>query len=92
MDANDPAALRATSAFYRVIQEAGRIAKAGTLRNYRSLMPMAQEARKPMFDLSPADGAIGSHAQLVRVCERDFRQLAEAIAQASGLTASENTL
>lgn len=57
----------------------------GTLRNYRSLMPMAQEARKPMFDLSPADGAIGSHAQLVRVCERDFRNLAEAIAQACGL-------
>ena len=81
MDANDPAALRATSAFYRVIQEAGRIAKAGTLRNYRSLMPMAQEARKPMFDLSPADGAIGSHAQL-----------AEAIAEASGLTASKNSL
>jgi len=60
----------------------------GTLRNYGSLMPMAQEARKPMFDLSPADGAIGSHAQLVRVCERDFRQLAEAIALASGLSAS----
>ncbi len=62
----------------------------GTLRNYRSLMPMAQEARKPMFELSPADGAIGSHAQLVRICERDFRQLAEAIAQASGLTASKD--
>ena len=45
-----------------------------TLRNYRSLMPMAQEARKPMFDLSPADGAIGRHAQLVRVCEKDFRE------------------
>ncbi len=57
----------------------------GTLRNYRSLMPMAQEARKPMFDLSPADGAIGSHAQLVRVCERDFRNLAETIARACGL-------
>ena len=25
---------------------------------------MAQDARKPMFDLKPADGAIGSHAQL----------------------------
>lgn len=63
----------------------------GTLRNYRSLMPMAQEARKPMFDLSPADGAIGSHAQLVRVCERDFRNLAEAIAQACGLAAAKAT-
>ena len=63
----------------------------GTLRNYRSLMPMAQEARKPMFDLSPADGAIGSHAQLVRVCERDFRNLAEAIAKACGLAAAKAT-
>ena len=63
----------------------------GTLRNYRSLMPMAQEARKPMFDLSPADGAIGSHAQLVRVCERDFRNLAEAIAKACGLAAANAT-
>lgn len=57
----------------------------GTLRNYRSLMPMAKEARKPMFDLSPADGAIGSHAQLVRVCERDFRDLAISIGKACGL-------
>lgn len=63
----------------------------GTLRNYRSLMPMAQEARKPMFDLSPADGAIGSHAQLVRVCERDFRYLAEAIAKACGLAGAKAT-
>ncbi len=57
-----------------------------TLRNYRSLMPMAQEARKPIFDLTPADGAIGSHAQLVRVCEQDFRNLAEKVAQAAGLS------
>ena len=56
-----------------------------TLRNYRSLMSMAQEARKPMFDLSPADGAIGSHAQLVRVCEKDFRELAQKVAAAAGL-------
>lgn len=57
-----------------------------TLRNYRSLMPMAQEARKPIFDLTPADGAIGSHAQLVRVCEQDFRNLAEKVAQAARLS------
>ena len=29
------------------------------LKDYRSLMPMAQEANKPMFMLKPADGAIG---------------------------------
>src|SRR5690606_34433693 len=33
------------------------------LKHYRSLMPLAQEARKPMFYLKPADGAIGAHAQ-----------------------------
>jgi len=49
------------------------------LRNFRSLMPMAQEARKPMFDLRPADGAIGSHAQLARTCEEDFHRLAQRI-------------
>ena len=49
-------------------------------------MPMAQEARKPIFDLTPADGAIGSHAQLVRVCEQDFRNLAEKVAQAARLS------
>jgi cellulose biosynthesis protein BcsQ len=56
-----------------------------TLRNFRSLMPMAQDARKPMFDLKPADGAIGSHAQLVQTCADEFRQLAETIAETCGL-------
>src|SRR5207248_1007903 len=31
------------------------------VKHYRSLMPMAQEARKPMFHLTSADGAIGAH-------------------------------
>lgn len=56
-----------------------------TLRNYRSLMPMAQEARKPMFDLRPADGAIGSHAQLVQTCYAEFKRLAEMIAEICAL-------
>lgn len=55
------------------------------LRNYRSLMPMAEEARKPMFDLRPADGAIGSHATLVRRCYEDFEALARKVAAACGL-------
>ncbi len=49
------------------------------LRDYRSLMPMAREARKPMFHLKPADGAIGSHVQAVQNCFRDFRALAQTI-------------
>lgn len=57
----------------------------GTLRNFRSLMPMAQDVRKPMFDLRPADGAIGSHAQLVQTCATEFTQLAERIANVCSL-------
>lgn len=52
-----------------------------TLRNYRSLMPYAQEARKPMFDLKPAHGAIGGHQKLVRICYDEFRSLALEIAR-----------
>jgi chromosome partitioning protein len=50
------------------------------LKHYRSLMPMAQEARKPMFSLKPADGAIGSHSQSAQGAYRDFALLAEKIA------------
>ena len=33
------------------------------LKDYRSLMPMAQEENCPMFMLKPAHGAIGAHQQ-----------------------------
>ncbi|MXW18048.1 MAG: ParA family protein [Gemmatimonadetes bacterium] len=52
-----------------------------TLKHYRSLMPLAQEARKPMFALKAADGAIGGHAAAVRGCYRDFCGLAESVAE-----------
>ena len=55
------------------------------LRDYRSLMPMAQEAHKPMFKLTPADGAFGGHQSSVVACYRDFRDLAVAIAERVGL-------
>jgi hypothetical protein len=47
-----------------------------SLRNYRSLMPFAQDARKPMFDLRPGDGALGSTGRLVQTCFREFESLA----------------
>ncbi len=50
-----------------------------TIRHYRSLIPMGQEYRKPIFKLTPADGAIGAHAGAVRDAENDFRALAEKI-------------
>lgn len=55
--------------------------KLALLKHYRSLMPMAMEARKPIFDLKPADGAIGAHVEAVRTCYQDFLQLAKSIAQ-----------
>jgi cellulose biosynthesis protein BcsQ len=46
------------------------------LKDYRSLMPMAQEAKKPMFLLKPADGAIGGHQGAVQSAYGDFKRLA----------------
>ncbi len=45
------------------------------LKDYRSLMPMAQEVRKPMFLLRPADGAFGGHQAAVKTCYTDFKAL-----------------
>lgn len=56
-----------------------------SLKHYRSLMPLAQEARKPMFLLTPADGAIGGHGKAVLDCDRDFEALAIRIADACGI-------
>lgn len=49
------------------------------LRHYKSLIPLGQEARKPVFKLKSADGAIGSHATAVSRAYDDFRALAEKI-------------
>jgi cellulose biosynthesis protein BcsQ len=48
-----------------------------TLKHYRSLIPLGQEARKPIFHLTSADGAIGSHAQAVQAAYEDFVILGE---------------
>jgi chromosome partitioning protein len=62
------------------------------LKHYRSLVPMAQEARKPIFHLSSADGAIGSHGQAVRDAWSDFHDLATKIEQRLGLSAESPSL
>jgi cellulose biosynthesis protein BcsQ len=56
------------------------------LKNYRSLMPLSQEARKPMFFLTAADGALGSHAKAVQECYQDFRALAIEVAKRAGVS------
>jgi cellulose biosynthesis protein BcsQ len=64
------------------LEEAHRL---GLIKNYRSLMPMAHDARKPIFDLTSADGAIGSHVYSVQTCRQDFQDLASAIIKACQL-------
>ncbi len=55
------------------------------LKHYHSLMPLAQEAHKPMFHLKAADGAIGAHLQAVQGAYKDFQQLAQSIAERAGI-------
>lgn len=55
------------------------------LRDYRSLMPLAQEARKPMFSLKPADGALGAHTNAVKNAYTDFLNVARKIAFRTGI-------
>ncbi|MFN4161930.1 MAG: ParA family protein [Stenotrophomonas sp.] len=58
------------------------------IKHYRSLMPMAMEARKPMFSLSSADGAIGAHQANVQQCHDDFSALVKALAERTGIKES----
>ncbi|PIV15701.1 MAG: chromosome partitioning protein [Gallionellales bacterium CG03_land_8_20_14_0_80_55_15] len=55
------------------------------LKHYRSLMPMAMEANKPIFFLKSADGAIGAHLEAVVSCYKDFEALAGKIAANAGI-------
>lgn len=60
------------------------------LKHYRSLMPMAQQARKPMFHLRPADGALGSHFQAAQSARKDFAGLAGRIAKRARVSLPEH--
>lgn len=55
------------------------------LKHYRSLMPLAMEANKPMFFLKAADGAMGAHIDAVKACYQDFLTLARRIAAEAGI-------
>lgn len=58
------------------------------LKHYRSLMPLAMEANKPMFFLKAADGAIGAHIDAVKACYQDFLNLARRVAEHAGIKVS----
>jgi len=51
----------------------------GQLKHYHSLMPLAYEARKPVFALKPADGAFGGHQAAVAGARADFTRLTKRI-------------
>lgn len=81
-----PAAYRGAVADPAVPDEALSL---GRLKDYRSLIAMAQEARKPMFKLRPGDGAIGGHQGAVSSAYDDFEKLAREIARRIELPLSE---
>lgn len=51
----------------------------GLLKHSHSLIPMGQEARKPIFHLRSADGAIGAHQQAVQAAYGHFEELTKSI-------------
>ena len=55
------------------------------LKHYRTLMALAQEARKPIFLLTAADGASGAHYTAAHNAGEDFDALARKIAERVGL-------
>jgi len=67
-------------------------ARLAWLKDYRSLMPMAQEARKPIFLLKPGDGAIGGHQQAVLSAYADFKDLAETVLSRAGVVGEYDLL
>jgi chromosome partitioning protein len=55
------------------------------LKNFRSLIPMAQEARKPIFHLKPADGALGAHFTAANAAGKEFSALSRELLSRMGL-------
>lgn len=62
------------------------------MKHYRSLMPMAQEARKPIFLLKSADGALGAHTYAVRGAYDDFKKLSLDIAKRARVKTQQSTV
>ena len=55
------------------------------LRHFATLKSLAEEVRKPIFAMKPADGIVGGSAEAVQGCYRDFRGLAQEIAARCGV-------
>lgn len=59
----------------------------GLLKHYHSLVPLAQEARKPLFLLRSADGAIGAHQRAVHDAYGHFEALTRRLLDVVGVSA-----
>lgn len=59
------------------------------LKHYRSLAPLAMEARKPMFFLRVADGAIGAHSYAAQEAYKDYQTLANEVLERIGMRKEE---
>jgi len=55
--------------------------------HYASLVPIAQQARKPIFDLKQADGIGGGQIQAVARCRDNFRKIAGNLLEHIGIEA-----
>lgn len=58
--------------------------KIADFRNYHSLIPLAQESQKPVFELTNRDGVIGGHYKYVENCLEEFREIANRIVELIG--------
>ena len=56
-----------------------------SIRHFASLVPIAQQARKPMFDLKQSDGIGGGQIQAVARCREEFRTLVQKLIAKLGL-------
>lgn len=57
----------------------------GLVKHYQSLVPMAQEARKPVFLLRSADGVTGGHIYSVRAAYDHFADLTRQVCNRIGV-------
>jgi len=62
------------------------------LKHYHSLIPMAMEARKPIFLLKPSDGAIGAHFGAVKRAYSDFESLTKKILDLINLSSESSDI
>ncbi|MBN1517662.1 AAA family ATPase [Candidatus Sumerlaeota bacterium] len=59
------------------------------IKHFRTLMPLAQEARKPIFLLKAADGVLGGHNKYVQAAYDLFKSFTEKLLRVIGLQPSE---